>query len=237
MPSTIIKKRAFSEKGIVLTSEDVQEQGNGLVTASLNFVVDADKANSFTFTLDDPPPIYPRAIERSRLQAQALFMKDRSVRYENGFVYVQAQYAGALNVQARDRFITNEFETISVNLRIQSGSRYVLTTDGFVLVFDNYVISYRRKIITYEIATLDGLIVSRIPTPDPENLIVSATYALRQFGDPGSGQRIFFPPLDAKKLLIDNADLITTVEENTSFITPTVKVYKISFVPEASINQ
>jgi hypothetical protein len=237
MPSTVIKNRAFLEKGIVLTSEDAQEQGNGLVTASLNFVVDADKARNFSFTLDDPPPIYPRAIERGRLQASSLFMTDRSTRYENGFVYVQAQYAGALNVQARDRFITNEFETISVNLRIQSGSIFSETTNNFVPVFDNYVISYRRKIITYEIATLDGLIVSRIPTPDPENLIVSATYALRQFSDPGFGQRTFFPPLDARKLLIANADLITTVEENTSFVTPTVKVYKISFVPEALINQ
>lgn len=230
MPSILHKSSKFTNAGgIVLTGEDVQEAANGLVTASLNYTIEPAKAEKFNFSLDAQPPIYPRGYNTSRLQKGLLFMVDRYLSYENGLVNVKAQYAGARNVPQSGQFVVEEFETLTTDIEVQAG--FVFNNDGnLVPVFDRFVISYRRKIIGYEFATLAGLNEPARQAPNAKNLVSVAYYVLRKLASPI--ERSYFPPRNARDLLLDKNSFFTATEETTQFVTPSVKVYSIRFFPE-----
>jgi hypothetical protein len=225
MPSIVRKGPAFTSSGIVLVGEDVSEQGNGLVSASLNYVIDPSMDGRFDFSLDAPPPIYPRGLARGRLQKASLFMVSRDITFENGLHYVNAIYAGALSVPARDRFITNEHETLVFSFT--ESVQDVTDTE----VFDTYTIAYRRRIVSLQVATLDQALEQGYSTPEAINLIRSARYISRRLA-PNVFQRTYFVSAVARDELLKRVSFVTNIEESTDFITPTVKVYTVSFVPE-----
>lgn len=230
MPSILHKSSKFTNAGgIVLTGEDVQEAANGLVTASLNYTVEPAKTKNFNFSLDAQPPIYPQAYETSRLQKGLLFMVDRSFSYKNGLVNVRAQYAGALNVPQSEQFVVEEFETLTTDIEVEAGFVYN-TTGNPDPIFDRFVVSYRRKIISYEFATLTKLNQPARQAPVAKDLVGEAYYVSKKQSRPV--WRVYFPPRNARNLLLYKNSFFTATEETTDFVTPSVKVYSIRFLPE-----
>jgi hypothetical protein len=154
-------------------------------------------------------------------------MVSRDITFENGLHYVNAIYAGALNVPARDRFITNEHETL-----VFSFTESAQDVTGFAPeVFDTYTIAYRRRIVSLQVATLDEALEQGYSIPEAKNLILSARYISRKLA-PNVFNRQYFPSAFVRSELLKRVDFVINIEESTNFITPTVKVYTVSFVPE-----
>lgn len=242
MPSTICKSSKFiAAGGIALSDSDVQEQSNGLVTASLNYTIDPSQLDRFNFSLDAQPPIYPRGYSRERLQSGLFFMVDRSISYENGLVRVQAKYAGALNVAQESTFISAEYENRTYGYTVQStpasgfgDGLYVtvnFTGDVRDYLEDYYKIEARLKFLTYETCVINSVANVIFSPPAPEDLISSARYLQKYM--PMAANRIYAPPADAKDFLTSKrVGFYVTSEEDVSHVTPTVKIYRVTFIPE-----
>jgi hypothetical protein len=95
MPA-VLHTNSVLQGGMVVTSESVSEQANGLVNVQMEFVYRASNSNRLgkLFYNDAPPPIFPESVQASELLSRKLYMISRSVSRTNGFAYVQAEYAG-----------------------------------------------------------------------------------------------------------------------------------------------
>jgi hypothetical protein len=98
MPAILHLSSSFAAQKIALVSQSVAEQNTGLVNVSVEYVTTREYAPFLEdkFRIDSPPPIWPSSVQRANLLQKSLFFVTRSVRQENGFVYISAQYAGAL---------------------------------------------------------------------------------------------------------------------------------------------
>jgi hypothetical protein len=239
MPSIVHKNQAFATSGIAVVSSNHQEQSNGLVNVGVQYVVDAVRfvENERRFFLDAPPPLLPKSINLNSLQNRSLFMSSRSISQENGLVYVNAEYAGAL--VRPTPFISADYETRTYSYDIQStplsewGVETVISGDVRNYGLDNYIIEARLRILTYETCTIGDTATALFPAPDPASLVVNAKY-LRKYM-PNYPVRTFYPPLNPINFLLKQGHFVTQAEEKVSHVTPTVKIFSVSFIPSAIV--
>lgn len=209
MPSTLIQSPAFSARGIALTSHQVQEQSSGLVNVAIFYAIDPIRRRDFDFSLDAPPPIYPQNFDVARLSNRALFLIDHDASFQNGLIFINARYAGALNVPVKNIFGSEQYETLSI----------LIGAD---------LIGYRRAVVTLEAAGLTGETSSGLgDAPDPFTMIVGAYYL-----NPAAISNFLGAPLVSAIDQLRTATAITVTEEEAQIITPSLRVRRVTFFPQ-----
>lgn len=95
--STIRESSSFASTGFALTEQSAVEQVNGLIEVQCRFVTTASRRDSFAaqFYPDSPPPKHPPCVNPAELVTNRLYMRQRSIKQENGLVTIDAQYVGA----------------------------------------------------------------------------------------------------------------------------------------------
>lgn len=98
MPFTVIGNSEWTQRGLVLTQMDAQEQVNGLVTVQVEYTGPSARHDIIgrSFYQDAPPPIWPRVVNPGELVTGRLYMESRSVTRASGLTTVRANYVGAL---------------------------------------------------------------------------------------------------------------------------------------------
>lgn len=213
MPSILVKSEPFADEGIALTSHQIREQSSGLVNVAISYAIDPPRRRDFDFSLDAAPPIFPQSFDSTRLKERALFLIDHDSRFENGLIYIDARYAGALDVPVKNIFRSVQYETLS-------------------LLVGADLISYRRAVITLEAAGLteEGVSNALGDTPNPFDLIVGAYYLVAP--PPPAIFGVFGVPVNNALTQLRTATAITVTEEEAQIITPSLRVRKVIFFPQ-----
>jgi hypothetical protein len=170
MPALVHAQSALTQRGLLLTSEDAQEQINGLLNVAIEYVALPVYRDTVAqeFYVDAPPPIWPSTVDRESLQGRSLFMSNRSIRQENGLLFIRAEYAGAMLRSENSYLLTVDREV--KNTRIFWAGIFRSTTTA-ELVALSYQAAYRwiSVIHNYEYASVNNY-VAELPTPVLDDL-------------------------------------------------------------------
>jgi hypothetical protein len=112
MASIIIGSQNWNTRGIVLTNQSAQEQVNGLVTVSVQYVMPASRKAELDrfFYVDAPPPIWPEVVNRGELLTNNLYMVERSIERSNGLINVTASYVSGLQRLGSQGYFLREMQ-------------------------------------------------------------------------------------------------------------------------------
>lgn len=136
MPSVIHRSALMQGRKIALISQDLVEQGNGLVQVSLSYTAAASDAFSVLplFRVDSQPPINPSMIDLRKLQSQKLYMQNVSSSQANGLLQITAAYVGASLSALSKPQISDSVERQSITFRVP----VFRVIEGGEMLFDTY---------------------------------------------------------------------------------------------------
>lgn len=255
MPALIHQSAALASRKLVLISQSMVEQSNGLVEVAVQYVALASSRNTIMplFKTDAQPPIHPSIIDLDKLQTRRLYLRDFNSTQANGMLELSAVYVGASYQGILTPFVFTNVESQSIGLNIPVALVGIVVTAAF------YTLDCAFRVEEHSAAVIgDELIVFPAPeaftTPTRTGLVSGAIFAVKEdviakgvlSGPLFRGQR--FPGADfigltASEILNKIAEPLAdgtsglTVEKaiNTQYITPTVRILENTYRLQVNI--
>jgi len=235
MASIVIKSEEFQRTGLVIQSQSVSEESNGLVRVQITYITTTDKRDAISrlFYTDSQPPIFPDCYNKNELQGRNLFLIDRTIMQENGFVTIDAKYAGALNRALTKPSILLGRESKSIQFKI----RYAVVGDPPVEVFDQYEATLTTGVKSYSLAVVgDAEFV--VGAPSFNDLFLGCIFTNKTLVYEGG---VRFPQYDrnapASELVFNNTTSSVGTDLLYNFLTPMVKIQTRRFFLNIEANQ